>query len=297
VNPAARAEYAKTLCSPSESTSSQIFKSIAGFSINLNNLRAPDHAGIESADLQATTELAAASLDNVDSAKPRLALCPNGPHEILAMIARNGIDLFMDEWSSALSSMGVALDFMLPSASEVTETSKQGTLELGINLFDDKYARDFTPLGNSELAAALEERYGAEPLGDRPTKAYIHHLLQTHEMTSHVLLAMHNTCVMDLFMHSIRASIEDGTFSKRKQIFEKTYTRRLSAWTEASEEWSRVNRERGKGRLKGLGQERKPDANVEGDATPIGEQERMSFEDPEDKMEQKLKSVSLASEA
>lgn len=208
-------------------------------------------------------------------------MCPNGPHEILSLVAESGVDLFMDEWSSAMSSIGIALDFVL----DPTAASDSGVRELGINLFDDKYAKDFSPLARPATMKMLEERYGSEALGDIPTKAYLHHLLQTHEMTSHVLLAMHNTCIMDLFAYSIRENIKNGTFPQAREIFEKTYTRRLSAWSEATAEWSRVNRERGKGRLKGLGQERKSD----GLPTPPSEQERMSFDDPEDKVEKRLK--------
>lgn len=282
---AAREDYANLISpAPSDPTSSA-FETVSGYSLNLNTLRAADHAGISNVGVDDTTAaLASASFDYVDSSKPRLALCPNGPHEMLSLIAANGIDLFMDEWSSAMSSIGIALDFMLDTASNAKEESAPSQ-QLGINLFDDKYARDFSPLAGPATMQALEERYGAEALGDLPTKAYLNHLLHTHEMTSHVLLAMHNTCIMDLFAHQIRKSIQNGTFEQKRDLFEKTYTRRLTAWSEASAEWSRVNRERGKGRLKGLGQERRSD----GEPTPPSEQERMSFDDPEDKVEKRLK--------
>lgn len=276
VYPAAREEYAKSL-----SPSAGLFDSLAGYSLNLNTLRSPDHAGIASTSDDKTVELASASFDHVDPSKPRLALCPNGPHEMLELVASSGVDLFMDEWSSAMSSIGIALDFLL----ETSKTESTDKRELGINLFDDKYARDFTPLAGPATMQLLEAHYGSEALGDLPTKAYLHHLLQTHEMTSHVLLAMHNICIMDLFAHSIREAIKNGTFEEAREAFKNTYSRRVSAWSEASAEWSRVNKERGKGRLKGLGQERRSD----GEATPPSEQERMSFDDPEDKVEKKLR--------
>ncbi|KAK9894458.1 tRNA-guanine transglycosylase [Cystobasidium minutum MCA 4210] len=287
VYPAAREEYAKNIDASTSSTSSAaMFEAVAGYSLNLNTLRSPDHAGMASTSTSEakTVELAAASFEHVDPKKPRLALCPNGPHEILALVASNGVDLFMDEWSSAMSSIGIALDFTFGSTIE-GESDTGAKKELGINLFDDKYARDFSPLASPATMQKLETRYGSEALGDLPTKAYLHHLLQTHEMTSHVLLAMHNTCIMDLFAQSIREAIKNGTFYPAKEVFENAYSRRVSAWSEASAEWARVNRERGKGRLKGLGQERRSD----GEATPPSEQERMSFDDPEDKVEKRLR--------
>lgn len=278
VYPAAREEYAKTVGSPSPSP---LLSQIAGYSLNLNSLRPPNHSGVDMINDDTTVKLASASFDHVNHENPRLALCPNGPHEILALVASNGIDLFMDEWSSAMSSIGIALDFQLST----DESMQDGPRELGINLFDDKYAKDFSPLAGSATAKVLQERYGAEALGDIPTKAYLHHLLHTHEMTSHVLLAMHNTCIMDLFATAIRESIKAGTFQQAREVFEKVYTRRISAWSEATAQWSKVNKERGKGRLKGFGLERKSD----GEATPPIDQERMSFDDPEDKAEKRLK--------
>ena len=201
-----------------------------------------------------------------------MALCPSGPHEMLSLIEA-GLDVFMDDWTATLSSIGVALDFSFAALPDEAQ-DKAEKQELGINLFDDVNADRFIPLASEGLYSRSINRYGSEALGDAPTRGYVHHLLHSHEMTSHVLLAMHNTCVMDLFMSDIRDSIKAGQFREDKQRFEKTYSEKLSCLKDAREEYDRVNRERGKGRLKGLGQDRRDLG------TPKEEQERMSVVDP-----------------
>lgn len=270
-NAMARKTYAQTLAQELQADD------VAGYSINLNAIRPQDLSGTDEMrrSEQDSSELLNASLANIDASKPRLALCPGGPHEVLELVSTHGLDLFMDEWSTALSSVGIALDFKLGGSAEEQALDAQTQQTLGISLFDSKYARDFTPLASPATMELLKSRYGSEALGDLPTKAYLYHLLHAHEMTSHVLLAMHNTCVMDLFMASIRDAIREGKLQKYKALFDKTYTRKLQAWEEANAHWAQVNSERGKGRLKGLGQERRS----EGADAPVGEQERMSFQD------------------
>lgn len=45
------------------------------------------------------------------------------------------------------------------------------------------------------------------------TRAYVHHLLQTHEILGSVLLHMHNTQHMSEFFSVVRSSIQEGSFS------------------------------------------------------------------------------------
>jgi hypothetical protein len=181
-----------------------------------------------------------------------------------------GVDLFLDDWTTSLSSIGVALDFSFASPGKkgagYDEPHKR---ELGINLFDDVNADRFVPLTSEALHSRLLDTYGSEALGDSPTRGYVHHLLHSHEMTSHVLLAMHNTCVMDLFMRDVRGSIKSGRFTEDKRRFEEMYSEELGCLKAARAEYDRVNKERGKGRLKGLGQDRRDLG------TPKDEQERM----------------------
>ncbi|KIP09270.1 hypothetical protein PHLGIDRAFT_103075 [Phlebiopsis gigantea 11061_1 CR5-6] len=85
------------------------------------------------------------------------------------------------------------------------------------------------------------------------TRAYVHHLLHTHEMSSHTLLAMHNLTVMDQFFSDIRAFLADpdgqSRFCAEVERFHEVYDDRLSILDEARAMWAKVERERGKGRL------------------------------------------------
>lgn len=310
---AARREYSRTISPPVSSSLSRngreqvIIDSISGFSINLNTLRSSDIAASLASSSESVTSLIRASLDSLPPSKFRLAACPQAPHEILRLVANNGIDLFIDEWSSTLSGLGIALNFQFPIPSHTSNgTGSEGggrievQQDLGINLFDVGYVDAFDPLGSAPLMSSLASAgYSGETLGDLPTRAYLHHLLHTHEMTAHVLLAMHNTCVMDYFMACVRQSIARGTLEEDVEAFHAFYSEELVCLRQAKESWSKVNRERGKGRLKGLGQERREDTDTPSGAgstqtgTPAAEQERMSFKDPEDDLEARLKAAGL----
>lgn len=92
------------------------------------------------------------------------------------------------------------------------------------------------------------------PMPNLPySRAYIHHLLHTHEMSSHTLLAMHNLAVMDRFFSDIYKILSgvDGETRFRDEVekFHETYDERLLILDEAQAQWVGVERERGKGRL------------------------------------------------
>ena len=85
-------------------------------------------------------------------------------------------------------------------------------------------------------------------------RSYVHHLLHTHEMSSHSLLAMHNLAVLSAFLDGIRAVLGRPGSAKdelTKEIgrFEQTYDEELELWDEAEKMWLEVERARGKGRL------------------------------------------------
>lgn len=245
---------------PGNSLSKPLIDYVSGVCVNLGSLVDPppaDEPVKRPTRVGSQQELIAqcleASFEGLPDRLVKTVLCPNGPHEILRLIDQHGVDLFMDEWSSWCSHLGVALDFTFPAADVA---GGDGPRPLGYSLFDEFYATQFTPLPSPNLAALLEGTYGAEALGDIPTRAYVHHLLHTHEMGAHVLLAMHNTCVMHLFMAEVRKSIQEGRFKGDCQRWAGVYQEDLPALREAEVEYMRVRGERGKGRLKGLGQER-----------------------------------------
>jgi queuine/archaeosine tRNA-ribosyltransferase len=104
------------------------------------------------------------------------------------------------------------------------------------------------------------------------TRAYIHHLLHTHEMSAHALLTTHNLSVVDRFFADIRGVLErDGVdkFREEVQTFRNRYdddeiagdnTQGLGedfevevvggiVGREAKRDWGSVDKARGKGRL------------------------------------------------
>lgn len=112
------------------------------------------------------------------------------------------------------------------------------------------------------------------PLEYQPahTRAYIHHLLHTHEMSAHALLTMHNLCVVDRFFADIRDVLKRygvDKFTEEVQKFRDWYdddeavgtTTQYSAEAgdveivgglvgrEAKNDWASVDKARGKGRL------------------------------------------------
>ena len=112
------------------------------------------------------------------------------------------------------------------------------------------------------------------PLEYQPahSRAYIHHLLHTHEMSAHALLTVHNLSVVDRFLADIRVVLErDGVdkFTEEVQRFRDWYDddEVVSDATQGSDEvgeaeivggimgreaksdWISVDKARGKGRL------------------------------------------------
>ncbi len=93
------------------------------------------------------------------------------------------------------------------------------------------------------------------------TRAYLHHLLYTHEMSAHTLLALHNLSVLDLFFSGIREvlgdknGIEGERFLAEVKRFGEFYDE--EGWygpngmlERGRARWRAVDLARGKGRFK-----------------------------------------------
>ncbi|KAI0078488.1 tRNA-guanine transglycosylase [Panus rudis PR-1116 ss-1] len=158
---------------------------------------------------------------------------------------------------------------------------QNGKYDLGHNLFSTDYAHAHTRLAATFLdatsAAGIQDAqvcpcaacspvssstYLAHSAADveyvptnetqRPfTRSYLHHLLHTHEMSSHALLVMHNLSVLDAFFAGIRKTLHESqeTFEKEAEIFVGTYDESTILFDEAKMQWAKVESERGKGRL------------------------------------------------
>ncbi|KAF7984455.1 hypothetical protein HWV62_14548 [Athelia sp. TMB] len=105
------------------------------------------------------------------------------------------------------------------------------------------------PSPSPTSAPAAQEQTHLPPL----TRAYLHHLLHTHEMSAHALLALHNLAVLDAFFAGIRAVLSDGPgregFEGEVGRFAGRYDEGMGVFERARGMWRGVDRARGKGRL------------------------------------------------
>ena len=218
------------------------------------------------------------SLEPLSPTKPRVVHSAGSPHEILALIRDIGVDLFDAHWAQRAADLGVALDFAFPPPA-VAPGAGASPREIGHNLYDKRYSHDFSPFADALRSCAAEEgdkrpsctcmacapsRPSGEPLklsrvDEAPpmhapvpyTRAYVHHLLHTHEMSAHALIALHNLAVLDAFFAGVRRVLsgQPETFSQEITRFEQIYDGELGVLAEARKDWNEVTLARGKGRI------------------------------------------------
>jgi queuine tRNA-ribosyltransferase len=238
---------------------------------------------------EAVVPLVKASLEQLPIGKPRLVNSTQNPHEILRLISSIGVDLFDAHWPQRASDFGIALDFQFPVPKDglPSSTAPGKKMEMGHNIYDFSYAHDFSPLAESFRGASQTDVPAkticvcaacspVQPLsrlyhgvdneaysGDPPppekktylppfTRAYVHHLLHTHEMSAHTLLAMHNLAVLEAFLAGVREVLQrkdDPSWEEEVARFMDTYDEGLQVLEEAKVRWKEVDLARGKGRL------------------------------------------------
>ncbi|CAE7139523.1 unnamed protein product [Rhizoctonia solani] len=223
-------------------------------------------------------ELVRSSLDHLSPQKPRLALglALASPHVMLGLVEQ-GVDLIDSALAIRCASAGVALDFVFPVIGEHSGEK----LDIGHNLYDSRYEQQFVRLSDEFTDASSKSPSSDKPVcycaacspvwETRPTehskideltsseedshyapaytRAYIHHLLHTHEMSAHTLLTFHNLAIVEAMMAGARSAIENGTFEKELRRFEAKYDGGMRVLRDAEKAWRGVDRARGKGRL------------------------------------------------
>lgn len=223
-----------------------------------------------------------ASLSSLPSDKLRFVNSARSPHEILRLIRHVGVDLFDSHWAQRAADIGVALDFSFPAQDRGSYRKRRnGKRDVGHNLYDTCYAQDFSPLAacfrgraDNDVAATSDvcDCLACSPKAPSTiiahssadtielhdeylapfTRAYLHHLLHTHEMSAHTLLTMHNLTVLDIMFAKIRSTIKQfGVEEYAAQVdrFEAEYDEELEILEEARNMWEQVDLARGKGRL------------------------------------------------
>ncbi|ORX53583.1 tRNA-guanine transglycosylase [Hesseltinella vesiculosa] len=179
------------------STAETIKRDVQGFSLDLFGM---DPANFDT--------LLQASMDQLPVDKPRLAYGLIYPEHILLGV-RQGVDLFDGSYPQKMTDRGRAITMKFGSTS-----AQDGKQDKSLNLWDRKYARVFEPLDKS---------CGCYACKNGQTKAYIHHLLNAHEMLASIFLMGHNVYQMNEFMQDIRHSIDTDTFDLATKTFMSQY--------------------------------------------------------------------------
>lgn len=128
------------------------------------------------------------------------------PEEVLDAVAR-GVDLVEGSYPLAATQAGWALSFEVNPPEAAGQAGPDAPVNGVVNLWSREYAEDGRPLVEGCTCFACSGY----------TRAYVHHLLETHEMLAAVLLELHNTHHWWRFMAAIREAIVGGRFEMYKK--------------------------------------------------------------------------------
>ncbi|KAI6006321.1 hypothetical protein F5J12DRAFT_833689 [Pisolithus orientalis] len=264
----------------------------------------------ESAMLPDTASLLQASLKQLPEGKPRL---------MLRLIRDVGVDIFDADLAIAAAHVGVALDFAFPLPPDHGPSEEGKKKDVGHNLYDQGYARQYGRLSDCLAGAAEPQSQFSAPLPICPciacsprsptshilhskadvqsyeerdrsgkvvynpprSRGYLHHLLHTHEMSAHTMLAAHNLAVLDRFLFGVRDVLAGGRdgiskgegedrisrFAVEVNRFESVYDESMEVIHVARKCWHQVDLARGKGRL---GREKEKQALIEAEGVSGG---------------------------
>lgn len=170
-------------------------------------------------------EIIQVAFKNVPPEKVRMVSSVGTPEEVLMAVSQ-GIDLFDISFVLDATAGGYALTFPIEEDSNNTENgilyneyeraANSGSDDTKINLWAVAYKKDSRPLvpGCSCLACISH------------TRGYIHHLLESHEMTAQVLLEAHNTTHYLKFFKAVQRAVMEG---KLKELIER-FMKRKQQW-------------------------------------------------------------------
>ncbi|KAF9562225.1 Queuine tRNA-ribosyltransferase subunit qtrtd1 [Mortierella alpina] len=169
-------------------------------------------------DMDQILKCVQASVEHLPAQKPRMVYGVQTPEDVLKAIAL-GVDLFDTSYPYHLTEDGKASLYSFgedPSPESITAAENSGSRNnRWINLWDDEHGDKFVPIMEGCECYACK--------GARHTRAYINHLLKTHEMLATVLLMSHNMHQFNLFFKRVRESIKEGTFEKHSVAFHDTF--------------------------------------------------------------------------
>jgi len=148
--------------------------------------------------------------------KPVVASTITNPLEILEAVSM-GIDLFESGYPWRLTDQGLASCFEVRKGFDKQQFHPQlrGRSLSKMNLWDPCYKLDDKPVLHGCKCYTCTTH----------SRAYIHHLLNTHEMLAQVLLQLHNVFHFQSFFKNIRMSIKSNDFNDYRKWFEERYER------------------------------------------------------------------------
>ena len=145
---------------------------------------------------------------------PRLSVDePKSPQEVLRNVSF-GMDVLTIPFIGAATDSGIALDYAFPCPPASQQESPRS---LGMDMWSTQFSTDLSPLRSGCPCYTCSKHH----------RAYIQHLLSAKEMLGWVLLQIHNYQILDEFFAGIRSSINNGTYERDTQRFEKVYERGL----------------------------------------------------------------------
>lgn len=137
-------------------------------------------------------------LQQLDSNKLRIQSGTGNIYDILYAVY-NGADLIECSYPHICTQLGYALTFEY----DINNTQSQTIQKHKINLHDKQYEYDEQSLLPNCQCYACKHH----------SRAYIHHLLNVHELLSDILLQIHNLHHYMSFIHTVQQHVQDGTYS------------------------------------------------------------------------------------
>ena len=147
-----------------------------------------------------TADGMAEMLQNVNNILPE-----NKPRHLLGM-GQEPIDLFVGAENGCDT-------FDCVGPTRMARNGSLYTLDGRVNIKNAKYKHDFTPLMD-DCGCELCRNY---------TKAYLHHLFRTDEITAKVLASIHNEHFVVSVVDKIRETLENGGYEEYREKFLERY--------------------------------------------------------------------------
>lgn len=137
----------------------------------------------------------------------RLAACGDGPLDILHLVDA-GVDAVDSDFPKVLSQFGYAACFLTDASSSPVDGCS-GADRSKLCVRDKAFCLDARPLVPGCTCYTCTHH----------SRAYLHHLLNVHEMLAPTLLQCHNTHHFLRFFDAIRAAIAEDRFPEYKRWF------------------------------------------------------------------------------